>query len=234
MSDRKSTSPSPTQPYGRKQVSQRGMFSVVMLMVSVGGLGLALLGFAKLAYDVLGPAREMKVNLFLAVVALGIAYGVGWLTAMVAIRVYGNLILPIIITWFMWGCIIGVCFLYIEILDRLFAQQYQFRNFVKYIVVMLAGLFALVGLHLIIEDHNLRPYAIPLLIIAMIQLGLIVYRYVFMGGTNFMYLLGDLFFLAMMSVFSIFTLAHVGMLQPLRISFTNYFDRNSVSIRTQD
>jgi len=211
------------------------MFSVVMLMVSVGGLALALLGFVKLAYDVLGPDRGTHVNLFLAIVALGIAYGIGWLTAMVAIRVYGNLILPIIVTWFMWACIIGICFLYIEILDRLFAQQYNFRSYVKYTVVMLAGLFTLVGLHLIIEDHNLRPYAIPLLIIAMVQLGLIVVKYVFSDdSTTFMYLMGDLFFLAMMSVFSIFTLAHVGMLQPLRVSFTNYFDRNSVSIRTQD
>jgi hypothetical protein len=235
MNVRKSTSPSSTKPHGKNgKLSQRGMLSIVMLLVSVSGLGLALLGGAKLAHDILSPVRDTHVNLFTAVVALGIAYGVGWLTAMVSIRVYGNLILPIIVKWFMWVCIAGICFLYIEILERLFDQKYDFMGFVKYSVVIVTGLFSLVGLHLIIEDHNLRPYAIPLLLIAMVQLGLIVYRHVFVGDTSFVYLLGDLTFLAGMSVFSIFTLAHVGLLNPLRTNFTNYFDRNSVSIRSQD
>lgn len=235
MNGRKSTSPSRTQPHGKNgQPSQRGMLSIVMLLVSVSGLGLALIGGAKLAHDILGPVRDTHVNLFTAVVALGIAYGVGWLTAMVAIRVYGNLVLPIIVKWLIWICIAGICILYIEVLKRLFDQNYDFMGFVKYSVVMVAGLISLVGLHLIIEDHNLRPYAIPLLLIAMVQLGLIVYRYVFVGDTSFAYLLGDLTYLIGMAVFSIFTLAHVGLLNPLRIRFTNYFDKNSVSIRTQD
>jgi len=236
MNGQKSTSPSPTQPRGSNgHVSQRGMLSVVMSMVSVGTLGVSLLGGVKLAYDILGPPKESDVKLFSAVVALGIAYGVGWFTAMVAIRVYGNLILPILIGWFTLACLVGVCYLYIEILKRLYDQKYEFMNFVKYVVVMTTGLVAMVGLHLIIEDHNLRPYAIPLLIISMIQLGLIVDRYVFIGSkSSVYYLFGDLFFLAGMSAFSIFTLAHFGILNPLRSHFTNYFDRNSVSIRTQD
>jgi len=67
----------------------------------------------------------------------------------------------------------------------------------------------------------------------MIQLGLIVYRYVFVGG-NSIYILGDLIFLFGMAGFSILMLAHVGLLDPLRTNFTNYFDRNSIAIRTQD
>ena len=98
---------------------------------------------------------------------------------------------------------------------------------------MIAGLAVLVGLHLIIEDHNLRPFSFPLLFLSVIQLGTIVYRYVFVGGNSF-YILGDLIFLFGMSGFSIMMLAHVGLLDPLRTKFTNYFDRNSVSIRTQD
>ena len=38
---------------------------------------------------------------------IGLAYVVGWLGAMVAIRVYGNLVLPFIINIFIWGCLIG-------------------------------------------------------------------------------------------------------------------------------
>lgn len=234
MSERKSTSPSPTQPQGKDgQPSQRGMLSLVMLIVSTVTLSVAMAGGAKMVLDILSVDETKEVHVFAPVIVLGIAYGVGWISAMLGIRVYGNLILPIVVNLFAWGCLIGVCYLYLEILKRLYGQEYHLVNFVKYVVVMLAGLAALVGLHLIVEDHNLRPFAIPLLIINMFQLGLTVYRYVFDNG-NAMYLLGDLFFLFGMAGFAMMMLAHVGLLDPLRTNFTNYFDRNSVSIRTQD
>lgn len=236
MNGQKSTSSSPTQPRngGGPPVSQRGMLSLTMSLVSLGALGIAMLGGAKLAYDILANPDGMKTNLFAAVMALGITYAVGWFTAMVAIRVYGNLILPILINVIMWVCLAGICYLYVEILDRLYGQQYDFWRFWKYVLVMLAGLTVLVGLHLIIEDHNLRPFSIPLLFVSIIQLGLIVLRYVFIGTEHPMYIFADLFFLFGMSAFSALMLAHVGLLEPLRTRFTNYFDRNSVSIRTHD
>jgi hypothetical protein len=233
MNDRKSTSPSPTQPRNGHLVSQRGLLSLVMLLVSLGALGIAMLGGAKLAYDILGPSHGRSPGLVAAVISLGVAYLIGWLAAMLAIRVYGNLILPILINALMWVCLAGICYLYVEILERLYMQQYDFWRFWKYVIVMLGGLVALVGLHLIVEGHNLRPFAIPLLVTSLIQLGLIVFRYVFAGGKS-IYLLGDLFFLFGMSAFSILMLAHIGLLDPLRTRFTNYFDRNSTSIRTQD
>jgi len=259
MSGRKSTSPIPTQPQGKNgQVSQRGMLSLVMLIVSVVTLGIAMLGGAKMALDLFSPPKVMaagvklqvikdvptqevvkikelpqKVHVFAPVVVLGIAYGVGWFTAMLGIRVYGNLVLPILINLITWACLAGICYLYLEILKRLYGQEYKLANFVKYVSVMIAGLAAMVGLHLIIEDHNLRPFAIPLLIINMFHLGLIVYRYVFDNGSD-IYLFGDLFFLFGMAGFAMMMLAHVGLLDPLRTRFTNYFDKNSVAIRTQD
>lgn len=234
MSGQRSTSPSPTQPQGKDgHVSQRGMLSIVMLLMSVGTLGIAMIGGAKMAYDILGPEKDAHVGVLAAVIALGITYALGWLTAMVAIRVYGNLILPILLNWLMWACLAGICYLYVEILERLYLQQYDFWKFLKYVFVMIAGLAVLVGLHLVIEGHNLRPFSFPLLFISMIQLGLLVYRYVFIGGKS-IYILGDLFFLFGMSAISIMMLAHVGLLDPLRTRFTNYFDRNSISIRPQD
>ena len=234
MSGHKSTSPTPTQPHGKNgHVSQRGMLSIVMLLVSLGTLGIALLGGAKMAYDLLGPSNEPQTGLIAAVIALAITYALGWLTAMVAIRVYGNLILPILLNWLMWICLAGICYLYVEILERLYLQKYVFIQFVKYVFVMVAALTVLVGMHLVIEDHNLRPFSFPLLFLSVIQLGLIVYRYVFVGGSS-IYIIGDLIFLFGMSGFSILMLAHVGLLDPLRARFTNYFDRNSISIRTQD
>lgn len=234
MNDRNGSSPSPTQPRNGRHVSQRGMLSLAMSLVSLVTLGISMLGGAKLAYDVLANPGGAGTSLFAAVIALGITYLVGWLTAMVAIRVYGNLILPILINLVMWVCLAGICYLYVEILVRLYDQQYDFWRFWKYVIVMLAGLTVLVGLHLVIDGHNLRPFSIPLLFVSVIQLGLIVFRYVFAGSQHPFYILGDLFFLFGMSAFSVLMLAHVGLLEPLRMRLAGYFDRNSVAIRTQD
>jgi hypothetical protein len=102
-----------------------------------------------------------------------------------------------------------------------------------YLIIIMSGLGALVGLHLIIEDHDLRPFSIPILVISMIQLGLIVFRYVFTDA-NSAYLWGDLVFFLAMATFGFLMLAHMGLLAPLRKRLTNYFDRNSKVIRTQD
>lgn len=238
MSYHKVGSPSPTQPrkdqsHHSHKVSQRGLMSIIMLVISVGTLSIAMLGGAWMVYGILIAGQE-GIGFVAPVIALGIAYLVGWFTAMVGIRVFGNLILPILIKLFTWICLAGVCILYIEIISRLYDQEYSILQFVKYVVVMLAALSAMVGLHLVIEDHNLRLFSLPLLIIAMVQLGLIVLRYVFVPGYKPVYILGDLFFLFGMAGFSVLMLAHVGLLDPLRFHFTNSFDRNSKSIRTQD
>lgn len=239
MNGRKSTSPSPTQPHGKNgHLSQRGMLSLVMLLVSVGTFGIAGVSGAKLVFTILRDSPQKDVSfviLMTQVIVIGLAYVVGWVTAMVAIRVYGNLILPILINWFTWACLFAVCYLYIAILQRMYNQPEDIGRFFKYLVVMAGGLAALVGLHLIIEDHDLRPFSIPLLLISLGQLGMIVYRYVFdVEGVRPGFLWEDLIFFAAMIIVSISMLAHWGILEPLRTRFTNYFDRNSVSIRTQD
>jgi hypothetical protein len=152
---------------------------------------------------------------------------------MVAIRVYGNLVLPFIIHYLIWGCLIAVCALYVLILQRLYDQAYNMLRFWAYLIIMSAGLGAMVGLHLIVEDHDLRPLAIPLLVVSMIHLGLIVFRYVFTLA-NSAYLITDLIFFLAMGSFGYLMLAHIGLLAPLRKQLTNYFDRNSRVIRTED
>jgi len=106
-------------------------------------------------------------------------------------------------------------------------------RFWAYLIIMVSALGALVGLHLIVEDHDLRPLAIPLLVISMIHLGLIVFRYVFTVA-NSAYLVTDLIFFGAMGSFGYLMLAHLGLLAPLRNQLTYYFDRNSTVIRSED
>ena len=226
--------PSSMQSRYGNRLSQRGMFSILMLLASVGALTFALLGGARLVLDIFSVGLMNSLNdLPTKVVVIGLAYTVGWTTAMIAIRVYGNLVLPFIINFFIWGCLIGVCALYVLILQRLWNQVYDLPRFWAYLMIMVAGLGAMVGLHLILEGHDLRPLSIPLLIICMIQLGLIVFRYVFTATANPTYLWKDLLFFLVMGGFGYLMLAHIGLLTPLRTRLTHYFDKNSKVIRTE-
>ncbi|HSL45785.1 MAG TPA: hypothetical protein VK897_20295 [Anaerolineales bacterium] len=226
--------PSPTQSrYGNK-LSQRGMLSLLMFLASIGALSFALIGGARLVWDIFGVGLVNSLStLPTKAFVVGLAYAVGWISAMVAIRVYGNLVLPFIINILIWICLIGVCALYLLILQRLYDQTYDLLRYWAYLIIVTAGLAAMVGLHLIIEDHDLRPFSMPLLIICMIQLGLIVFRYVFTAA-NPGYLWRDLVFFLVMAAFGFFMLAHIGLLTPLRAWLTNYFDRNSKIIRTEN
>lgn len=227
----------PTQPprNGRK-VSQRGLLSIAMLILSMGAFGIAALSGAKMIYDVLGNHSNSAVVVVIAqTIVIWLAYAVGWITAVVAIRVYGNLILPMLINWCTWGCLILVCYLYLAILLRMYIQPDELERFFKYVAVMASGLGALIGLHLIVEDHDLRPFSLPLLLISLGQLGMIVYRYVFdTTGVKADFLWKDLVFFFMMTTVSIAMLAHWGLLRPLREQLTNRFDHRSNSIRSQD
>ena len=216
------------------KVSQRGLFSIAMLLLSIGGLGFAMLGGTKMVFDLLGE-NPNPVSLVTQAVVVGLAYAVGWATAILAIRVYGNLILPILINWFTWGCLAAVCYLYVEILKRMYAQPDDMGRFIKYLVVMAGGLGALLGLHLINEDHDLRTFSIPLLLLNLTHLGLIVFRYVFdTAGVKPSFLWKDVVFFVYMTSASLAMLTHLGVLDPLRKWITVYFDRNSTSIRSKD
>jgi hypothetical protein len=230
----RSPNTTPRGPTPLHRLSQRGMLSILMLMASMGALGIAFLSGGWLVLDILGVGLENSLPTLPAkALVIGLAYVIGWATAMVGIRVYGNLVLPFIIHYLIWGCLIAVCALYILVLYRMYDQTYTLVRFLAYLTIVAAGLGGMVGLHLIIEDHDLRPLSIPLLVISMTHLALIVFRYVFTQA-NQDYLWTDLIFFFMMGSFGYLMLAHIGLLTPLRTQLTNYFDRNSTVIRTED
>ena len=66
------------------------------------------------------------------------------------------------------------------------------------------------------EGQDLRPVAIPLLIISVVQIFVIVYRYVFTQGANGMLVLGDFTICIMMISISALMLMHIGLLSPFR------------------
>ena len=224
-----------------RSVSERGLFSLVMLIFSVGCLSIAMLSGAKLVYDILDFGLVNSLDgLAIKSIVTGLAYILGWITAMLAIRVYANRFLPVLINLFVWACLIGICILYLLIIQRLYNQKYDLRHFIAYTGMMASAIFAMIGLHLILEGHNPRPLAIPILAISFFQLSLIVFRYVFAPIPVYLpqyppafYLTCDLIFFMGMLAFGVLMLARIGILEPMRRQITNFFDRKSQAIRIE-
>jgi len=222
----------PAEPY--KIISQRGLLSVLMLILSISTLTAALGGGGKLILDLLSEGlMGISSSLWAKTIVLVLAYIFGWLAAAVSIRVYANLILPVIIKVYAWATLVGVSMLYIIILQRLFKQLYDLQHYLTYFVIIVVGLVALVGLHLLLEERDLRPYAIPWFVINLGQFGLIVFRYIFMDPVKANYLITDLLFLFAMTTFSILAAAHFGILKNLRRSVKKLLDVSSKEIFTR-
>ena len=225
----------PTRPRNgnNHKVSLRALFSLAMLVGSLMALGVSMLAGAKIVFDLLAANSNIE-GAATKMIVIVLAYGVGWITAVLATRVYHNLILPMLINWLTWGCLVIVCYLYLQILKRMYDQPEELIRFIKYLFAMAGGLTVLIGLHLIVEGHSLRLFSIPLLIISFFHLVLIVYRYVFAPQPKFDFLWKDLVFFILMATVSLLMLVHIGVLEPLRVQLTRFFDRYGQAIRAEN
>jgi hypothetical protein len=201
-----------------------GILRLTMLLISAITLGVALVsgGIIAASIFILDGNRDY---LPYKLITIGLAYLIGWVIGLVGIRIYNSLILPLVINVYAWLTLAGISGMYIVIIYKLFLQQYELINFMKYLTVLGVGFIALIGLHLLIEN-NFRVFAIPLLIIGMVHLYLIVYHYVILSGVKYDYLWGDLVILLGMGVTSGLMLAHVGMLNFLRRWVDSWFLKN--------
>ncbi len=205
---------------------------MLMMIISVISLTILMFAWLKITLDIFDQGLvNAMAGIWAKGIALALAFLFGWLAAVLCIRVFGNLILSFIIKGMAWTALVGVSLLYIAIIQRLYMQKYDLQHFVAYLLMIAAGLTLLVGFHLILDDHDLRPYSIPLLLIAMVQLFVFVFRYVFTTDAKAAYLIYDIIFFAVMTTVSAMMLAHRGLLNPFRHAITNYFDRNSHTLR---
>jgi hypothetical protein len=127
------------------------------------------------------------------------------------------------------GCLLAVSGLYLKVIEKLYWQKYDGLHFWAYLFMLLGGLFVLICLHLMVENHDLRPFAIPLLIISVFQLFAIIIRYVFVANPNGWKLFGDFSIFGVMISISALMLVHIGILSPLRDSVNGLFIRKDNS-----
>lgn len=214
------------------QPSERGMLSVLVLIISFFSLAIAMLGGAWVAGDILIHGLGNQIGIFPKVLAIGLAYLVGWTVSLFGSRILGNLLLPTIIKVYSYITLTGVCGLQLAIITKLMAQSYDVFKFGKYLLMMSAGLIALIGLHLILENHSLVKYSFPILAISLAHLFLIVFHYVFLENdeTKFVYFWGDFAFFLFTSIVGGFMLAHLGMLDGFRRLIDQIFNQKNTQL----
>jgi hypothetical protein len=206
-----------TKPLRKSGVDTRGMLSIATMLVSLAALTVSMGGATKLVFDIFddGLADNLE-GLLVKVIVLGLAFVFGWGVGLVSIRGFGNLVYPLIIKIYVWSSLTAVSVLYIKVIQKLYMQRYDGLHFWAYLLILLGGLLVLISLHLLIEGHDLRPFAIPLLIISVLQLFVIVFRYVFDVNPNGWMLFADFTIFIMMISISALMLSHIGILSPVR------------------
>lgn len=218
-----------TQPR-KNGVDTRGMLSLVTMLVSIAALTVSMLGAAKLILDVFNDGLDNSLKGMLVKVAvLGFAFFFGWGIGLTSIRGFGNLVYPIVVKIYSWACLAAIGILYIKVIQKLYMQAYDALHFWAYLVMLLGGLFVLICLHLLVEGNDLRPFAIPLLIISVLHLFVIVYRYVFADDPNGWMVLGDFTIFIVMLSLSALMLMHIGILSPLREQLDGMFNTENGS-----
>ncbi|MDP1547764.1 MAG: hypothetical protein Q8L87_17285 [Anaerolineales bacterium] len=214
-----------SRPPRKNGVDTRGLLSLVTMLVSLAALTSSMVGAGKLIFDVLfsDDSADRFNGIFVKVVVLGVAFLFGWGTGLASIRGFGNLVYSYIINIYAWGCLIAVSALYIKVIQKLYVQTYNAEKFWTYLIILLGGLIVLLFLHLLVEDHDLRPFAVPLLIISVMQLFFIIVRYIFTDDAKGWMVVCDFTIFSVMILISILMLLHIGIFSPLREGINSLF-----------
>jgi hypothetical protein len=218
-----------TRPPRKDKVDMGGLLSLATMLASFGSLGIAMSGGLLLIFDILDKGLDNSMDgLFLKLVVLGITFFFGWVTGSVSIRSFKNRLLPFIVKVYAWGCLFAIGILYIKVIQKLYEQSYDYSRLGKYVFITLGMLFVLLCLHLLLEEHDLRPLAIPPLIISVVHLFVIVFHYVFdpTVKVEVVFVVGDFMVFLLMITVSGLMLMRGNVLSPVRETISDIFSRN--------
>lgn len=210
---------------GNPTDTARSFLSQATMLAGFVSLTLAISGGLWLIWNVL--AQGLLHNLEMALVALipiGLAYLAGWVFSLVSLRAYHNLVFPVILRAYAWLILAGTLLLYLEIIQKLYAQAYGVSSFLAYTFSLIGALLALFGLHLLPEEQDLRPFSMPIFLVGLFQLGAMITRYVlFPIRGQGLFILGDLWIFVLMQTVAGLMLARFGIFNPLREAIADCF-----------
>jgi hypothetical protein len=196
--------------------TENGAIPLILMLAGTGTLFLSMLGAGKVLWDVLSGTISISDAFRARLVWLAILFFAGWGISLFNIRVLHSWIQPPIICVFIWATLIGILFIYGRIIFRLYVEDFGPDQYIRYSIAFVAGFTALISLHLLIEDHDLRPCAIPI--------ALMVFGHILLGGTHYIFrdakfppmVVSDFVWLLVMLVMTVLIGRHFGLLNPFR------------------
>jgi hypothetical protein len=205
---------------------------LIVMAIGWSILTLALVAGAKVLWDIFSDG-EMS-ELLTKVVAIGIAFIVGWVVSLVSIRALHNLILPLVIRVYALFITLGIAGTYLRVVYKLLVEDFEpAKHYLWYSIVLAGLLFVLASLHLLIEDHNIRPFCIPILFSGLIHLVAIVVHYIFMPGSNpqlpISGIVGDLYFFLFVLIQVVLIATNLPFVNSLQRALDEIFPPNSVT-----
>ena len=210
--------------------NKRQALSMITLALGWVALTVAMVGGAKLLWDILTEGFSLE-NIWGKIISLGLTFLLGWVVSLVCIRAFGNLILPLLMQIYIFFTVSGILVLYGRVVYKLYTEKFlPEQHYERYSLAIAIGFAVLVGLHLLIEDHDLRPFSIPFLIAGMLHLSSMVYHYVFMNG-NQANVMADVYFFAIVILIAILMLVHLGIFNLPRNIINNLFNKSADTLR---
>lgn len=183
---------SQSSPADQRQVLGSVVFGLAAVCLIVVWVGLG-----RIAYDVLVTGVLTGLAVKFVVLAVVYAFGVG-LATMSRTR-FDNPVLARLSHAYAWAYLALLWFSYLGVILRVDSQEYSVLEYLSFLVLLAVELLALGGLRMVTSGRPSPFFALSLLIIALFQLLLIVYRYVFASAPMSIFLVGDLVLLISMT-----------------------------------
>lgn len=207
-------------PASQRKTSERTRLTLMLL--ASGMLLASMLGAGKLLWEILGAVKPSTEMLVTKLAWLALLFLVGWIVSLVNIRVLHNLVQPLVINGFIWLILMGILVIYARVIFRFYNQDFSMEQYLRYSLVFIAGFSVFIGLHLLLEDHDLRPCAIPMAAMTFIHLIVAAFHYIFQDG-NPDFAAGDAIWLFVMFCICLLMVLHLGILNPFRQTVNRLF-----------
>jgi hypothetical protein len=159
-----------------------------------------LLGMARVAYDVvlLGVISNLFAKLLLLLLVFYFGIGLGTISQ----RRFGIAGFPVFAQFFTWAFLALLSLTYLAITFRVSVRDYSMLLYGAFLTLILVQVASAFSMRLVVPGRTIGVFSIPMLAIVLFHLLLIVYQYVFAGMPLTLHLVGDLFFLLLMTVIS--------------------------------
>ncbi len=201
---------------------------LIMMFAGSGMLFLSMMGAGKLLWEILGDMNKPEM-MGAKLLWLAILFLTGWVVSLINIRVFYDWVQPIIIQGFIWLTLGGILAVYARIIIRFYNQDFVEAQYVHYSLAFMAGFVALLSLHLLIEDHDLRPCAIPIAALAFVHILTAGMHYVFRNDSDPNFAIGDAGWLIFMVFMFLITSQNFALLAPFRNLLNDLFPKRENS-----